>query len=1103
MLNKKKLLINLGLVSLGIGVYGFLFFLLKLNIPDAYMRLHTHLAYLFSLGALLGGMIIIIGLRYWRLQQETISQAQCLERQTQVLKHITEAALLYDQNGCLLFHNDSALSLSGYTEKQLSRLNPHQLFDTQRPDGSHQTAHDCPVLQKILGQNSTQDNSQLVEYLIQHGGLRIPVKCRLENLWDNDGNISYLLLLSDLRPENKLREEIRLAQEHLNLLLESSQDGFWDWEVREGIVHFSKTMTDILGYHLDDEADSHMSIRTWLDWIHPEDRNKVKSNLQSCLLGKRSDYEHEYRILKRDGSYAWLAVRGKVLNRDAEGHALRMAGKASEITQRKQAEQALKYSQNQYARLFHSSPRPMWGLDLSHLFCLLREWQQQGIQDIRSFLLENNQLGAQLLGNAHICEVNQAALKLFQLDSAQELDRYVKTRLIYGNEIALLHCVQVLWEGQEDRAETELRIKPRNGEARRCILSIPIPHNLEEAQHVPISLVDISARQKAEIALREERDFAQAILDTADSLVLVINHLGRITRVNQRCESVSGYHVAELLGQTYWVKLFPFHEHQRIRQYFKQLLEDPKDGRQIRYESQLFSRRGKLHSIEWSNTLLTGEPHRTPHIVAVGIDMTQHKQMEVALQQAKDRAEEANQAKSHFLANMSHELRTPLNGILGYAQILMEEGGLDLEQHKAVDVIQQSGNYLLRLLTDILELSKIEVGRIELHQQAFNLLRCLDSITELFQVRAKQKGVKFQFIKQTEYFPEMVEGDETRLRQILFNLLGNALKFTDAPGLVTLNAGYQQQQLKVTVQDTGMGINQEDLEHIFLPFERGQQRHKQIEGSGLGLAISYRLIGLMGGQLEVKSEVGSGSIFTLSLPLKTETESFALRREPAETLKAEIVGLKNKADWRVLIIDDQEANRQPLKRLFKRLGFQVDEANGGFAGIEMARRHTPHLILLDMIMPDLDGYETAKIIRAELPQVVILAISANVYETDQHRSLEAGCDDFIAKPVVHKQLLACVQQHLGLEWEYATNRANPPTVAEAKSLILPGIEEVSILLGLARSGNVHGILDYLQSLQQQRSELRPFCQKLEVLAKNYQIKEIRRFLHDCNPATQA
>jgi signal transduction histidine kinase/DNA-binding NarL/FixJ family response regulator len=477
------------------------------------------------------------------------------------------------------------------------------------------------------------------------------------------------------------------------------------------------------------------------------------------------------------------------------------------------------------------------------------------------------------------------------------------------------------------------------------------------------------------------------------------------------------------------------------------------------------------------------------------------------LAQARDAAEAANRAKSTFLASMSHELRTPLNGILGYAQILKRKR-LDADTISGLAIIQQSGEHLLTLINDILDLAKIEAGRLELAPTVVRLPQFLDGIIKIIRARAEAKQLRVA-LETWPSLPEWVEADETRLRQVLLNLLGNAVKFTDR-GQVTLSVRAEGRGLRTessndllspqssvlitfSVRDTGTGIPADELARIFQPFEQAGELSRRAEGSGLGLAISRQLVRSIGGELHVESEVGRGSTFWFEVALPLAEAAL-----PAAQAHERLITGYRGPQRTLLVVDDIPSNRAVLAAMLQPLGFTVLQAEDGRQALDVAQQVRLDLILMDRHMPVLSGLEAVQQIRArpDVRQIPIIATSASVAEADQALSREAGYDAFLPKPIVWPQLVALLEQYLRLEWLYATE---PQAAENSEALVPPPPEELALLCELATIGDIMGLQERAVQLEQRDPQWRPFAHRLAQLADRFELEQILALLAQYQP----
>ncbi len=580
--------------------------------------------------------------------------------------------------------------------------------------------------------------------------------------------------------------------------------------------------------------------------------------------------------------------------------------------------------------------------------------------------------------------------------------------------------------------------------------------------------------------VRDQQFYTRSLIESNIDALITTDPRGIITDVNKQMEALTGCTRDELIGA-------PFKDYftnpEGAEAGIKRVLAE---GKVTDYELTARARDGKETVVSYNASTFHDRDRKLQGVFAAARDVTERKRYEESLQQA-------NRAKSVFLANMSHEIRTPMNAILGFSQLMLHDPALTAKQNQYLETINRSGEHLLALINDILEMSKIEAGRTTLNLSTFDLPALLNDLEMMFRVRTDEKKISF-CVEMVGDVPQYIVTDINKLRQVFINVLGNAVKFTEQGGIcLRVRADRQAATgpfLRVEIEDTGPGIAPDDQVKLFRHFEQTKTGQQAGTGTGLGLAISREFVRLMGGTITVSSQVGQGSVFVIHLPLKEgEAQSVLTKDKPRQVLRLK----PGQATCRVLIVDDKEDNRQLLEHLLAPVGFEIRLATNGAEGVQEFKEWRPHLILMDFRMPVMDGHEAIRRIRAMAGgrDTKIIAVTASAMEENRQELMEIGADEFISKPFRDAELFQKIHAQAGVEYIYA----EPPTATAQEEAAELTPESLSgwpqNLVHSMREAVVTADLDQLLAKIQEVEARDPrMAQALRRLAEGFQYQKL-------------
>ncbi len=780
------------------------------------------------------------------------------------------------------------------------------------------------------------------------------------------------LLQQEMERRQQVEAQLRECENRLLDLFHFAPIGIAEISLTGKFLEVNSAFCQFVGY-----TSTELINQDFNQIIDLTDRQMSLIHFHQLVQGEVKQYRLEKRYRHKNGDSVYGIVQC-YLRRDQAGHPISAIGQVLDVTQNKKAETELK-QQEQYLRLILDSiPQQVFWKDTNLVF--------KG------------------------CNKNWA--KYAQIEQASNIIGKTDFDLFPNQEVAQFYRNQDRRVMQSKQPEMNvIAPKQKLGEDGRTIWldisRIPMLDEQENVIGILGVLEDITERKEIDEKLR----LTQFSIDKSRDYVLLTDTKGRLIYANEAAANILGYSQDQLLkmkvddidlnaSETAWSIAW----------------DELKQQRSVTFESRHQTQTGEIIDVEITLNYL--EYNQKEYSCAIVRDIRDRKQAEMALQEAKEAAEAANQAKSEFLARMSHELRTPMNAILGFTQLmnrdLQHHPTQPIQQHQQhLEIINRSGEHLLNLINDVLEMSKIEAGRVSLSLSCFNLLKLLNWIKEMFLLKAQSKGLELKF-NLADSLPQYIQADESKLRQVLINLLGNAIKFTSA-GYIQLNVRYDSPRLYFEVEDTGLGIAEDELETVFAPFIQTESGRNSQQGTGLGLPITQQFIELMGGEISVKSKLNQGTIFKFYIQIdRVEATLIQSQSQPKN-----IIGIApNQPNYRILIVDDNWTNRQLLVQLLNPLGFEIKEAENGEEAIIKWQAWKPHLIFMDMRMPVLDGYEATQQIKRHLSgqATVIIGLTASALQQDQAIVLSAGCDDFVRKPFRVEVLFEKLTEHLGIQF---------------------------------------------------------------------------------------
>ena len=954
----------------------------------------------------------------------------------QFLEALPLGFFIIGANQNILYANQTAQNLIGkaielpspaqelITNDQFYRANTNQVYPPE----------EFPIFLALWGEKVTVDDIE-----IHHNQKVIPLEVLATPIFDAEGQIIYVSvalqditerkqaekLLADysrdlekqvtertaelarvnanlereITERKQIEEALRKSETQLNNVLNSANASISSYRIfpnqRIEYEYFSDGQTQILGYNPTEiMADSYF----WMWRVPPEDvETAILPALELILLEKTVSLE--YRFYHKNGSLRWISET-LTSRRDEAADCWIVTSVAVDITDRKQAEIALKEREEFLRSIYDGVEEAIFVIDV----------------------LEN--------GEFRFVSTNPTHQKCTGLPLEQLKGKTPEEARLPDWEIAVQRYQECITTGKTITYEESVLL---GGEQTYWYTTLtPLRDSNFRIYQLIGTTINTTTLKQTERALKHALQKLTYHVDNSPLGVIEWDANQNVLGWSKQAEKIFGWKAEEVLGLSWNALSFiEKQDEDKVQKIVNSLFS----GIEIknRHQNRNYTKDRSIIYCEWYNSVLFDESGNIVSLVSLVLDITERQQAEAELQQAKEAAETANRAKSIFLANMSHELRTPLNAISGFVQLLLRDEQISQRQRQKLEIINRNSYNLLELINDVLSISQIEANQLTINNNIFDFYSLLSRLLETFQLAAQSKGIQLIFDCHPNV-PQYLLTDERKLRQILTNLIDNALKFT-ASGSVNLRVTLRQETrsleepetkkkytLDFVVEDTGAGISPEEINTLFDNFVQTQTGRDSQQGTGLGLPISRRFVQLLGGDITVRSQPNLGTVFQFHIVVR----SVKIVEAPTNKLCQRVVNLAaDQPAYRILVVDDKEENRQLLAKLLSSVGFQVQEATDGYAAIELAETFAPHLILMDIQLPSIDGYEATRQIRVKSQgkETIIIAISASVFEEERQHVLAAGCDDFIPKPCSEDTIFDKISQYLGVQ--YVREDASP------------------------------------------------------------------------------
>jgi PAS domain S-box-containing protein len=881
-----------------------------------------------------------------------------------------DALLLFDPMiRKIVLTNKATNELYGYSKsEEFYELSPLDLSPEYQPDG--RTSEEGF---SIYPQLAIEKGVQLFNWIHKRkDGTTFPSEVMLSPI-NYSGKLIILTSVRDITYRSKIENDLMRTEESFELAVKEAGLGVWDYDVENGMMSGTKGLLKMINGKEDKAV---IKTDDWVKLIHPEDVDEVRIKMQDHINGKTKEYRNEYRILTKEGEFRWIQIIGRAIERDQAGLAKRMMGVSIDVDERKKLSMEIEDTRNWLQTIMDSIDSILFVKDRNGRFILINH----SFTDKLGLKMEN------IIGKHSdelSFEVDEIVIKSDQLVIEKGVEQTYEQKLTHKDGKTY------------DYLTTKIPIKDKNGEI-YAIVGLA---------------TDISRIKMLEKELRDNMVSLDAAITGTGNGLWDWDKKNDILKLNGNWYEMLGYSSSQFkkLYEPFRFQTFVELLHPDDRPIVEEELEKHYKKQTDYYRLEI---RLKTFDNKWKWVLTAGkvwewEEDEPIRMVGIHIDIDSRVGMEERLKMAIRKAEESDRLKSAFLANMSHEIRTPMNGIIGFLDLL-EKGNVTEEQRfEYMDIIRNSSRQLLFIVNDIVDISKIEADQIDINDTETDINILFNELVTHYKSALSRRNITISGKVDRPVNNIMVIADQTKLRQILTNLVSNAVKFT-TEGFISIKCSKKGDYLEFIVEDTGSGIPESLHGPIFERFRQAENGLSRIkEGTGLGLAICKAYVEKMGGKIWLESEIGKGTRFYFTVPYKSnEKETKTIGKESSESQIIESKGV-------VLVVEDELYNFLFAEQALRNHGFEILHAETGDKAIEFVKAHPDiSIVLMDIRLPDIDGYEITRKIKQLRPALPVVALTALALSGDREKAFEAGCDDYLKKPIHKEQLISVVRRFM-------------------------------------------------------------------------------------------